>query len=62
MRLEDALEYAMKIGPAARIIEHAEGEHDAELRSAIRDALQPFVGENGVWLGAAAFVVTARRP
>lgn len=59
---EQAADYALEIGPASRAIEGS----DPALRPALRDALvaafRPFVSERGVWLGAAAFVVTAVRP
>ena len=58
--LEAAIDYLMRIGPAARLV----GENDPATRPAIRaaitHALTPFSGETGVWLDAAVWLVTAR--
>jgi SAM-dependent methyltransferase len=60
MTLEQALAYCRQIGPAARAMAEAAPELRPALDAAVAGALAPFVSERGVWLDAAAFIVTAR--
>jgi SAM-dependent methyltransferase len=60
MTLDDALAYCRQIGPAARAMADADPTLRPALENEIAAALAPFVSERGVWLDAAAFVVTAR--
>jgi ubiquinone/menaquinone biosynthesis C-methylase UbiE len=60
--LDEALEYTLQVGPAARMIADAPREQHAACRAAVREALAPFVGPEGVWLGSAHYYVVGRRP
>ena len=60
MTLDEAVDYALEIGPAARAIADADSALLPAFRRALASALAPFVGEAGVWLGGAVFLVTAR--
>jgi ubiquinone/menaquinone biosynthesis C-methylase UbiE len=61
MTLEEAVEFASEIGPAARAMAEVDPELRPECRARLAAALAPFVKERGVWLGSAAFIVTAKR-
>jgi hypothetical protein len=61
MTLEEAVDYATRIGPSSRVMADASEDLGSEFREALSRALAPFVGERGLWLGSAAFVVTAKR-
>jgi ubiquinone/menaquinone biosynthesis C-methylase UbiE len=60
--LEDAVTFALEIGPAARMAAERSPAERARCVEELRAALKPFLGPRGVWFDAAAFVVTARRP
>jgi SAM-dependent methyltransferase len=57
--LEEAVAYCRQIGPAARAMDGAPAELGPALQTALTGALAPFAGDRGVWMDAAAFVVTA---
>lgn len=59
--LEEAVAYCRQIGPAARATADADPALRPALDRALGEALAPFVGERGVWMDAAAFIVTARK-
>jgi len=58
--LDEALDYCLHIGPAARFVNDAPADRHPELVRALRAALTPFVGPDGAAIGGAIFVVTAR--
>jgi SAM-dependent methyltransferase len=58
--LDEALAYSRHIGPAARAMADADPGLGPALDAAITGALAPFAGARGVWMDAAAFIVTAR--
>ena len=60
MTLEEALAYCRQIGPGARSMADAPAALRPALEAAIARALAPFVSDRGVWMDAAAFLVTAR--
>lgn len=57
--LREAVEYALAIGPAARIIAEADPALKPAFHAELERSLQPFVSAQGVWLGAALLVVSA---
>jgi ubiquinone/menaquinone biosynthesis C-methylase UbiE len=63
--LDDAIEFAMALGPAGEIIRLA-GEEGAKRKpqvvAALREALAPFVRPNGVWGPSSTWFVTAVNP
>jgi SAM-dependent methyltransferase len=59
--LEDAIDYTLQIGPAARFIADAELKADPRLRDVLRAALKPYANERGVFVPARCWLVTARR-
>jgi hypothetical protein len=63
--LEDAVEFAMALGPAGEIVRLA-GEHGERKRprveAALREALSSFVRDDGVYAGSSTWVITARKP
>jgi hypothetical protein len=63
--LEDAIEFAMALGPAGEIIRLA-GAEGARLKPAVADALRQtlsrYVRADGVWAPSSTWFITARRP
>jgi SAM-dependent methyltransferase len=58
--LDEAVEYSLQIGPAARAMADAPPALQPVLASALRAALAPFADGRGVFLDGAAWVVGAR--
>ena len=58
--LDEAVEYSLQIGSAARAMDGAPEALKPALEAAIRDALAPFASARGVFMDGAAFVVRAR--
>ena len=60
--LDDAIEFAMALGPAGEIIRLA-GEEAEKLRpevvEALTEALSPYAGDNGVWAPSSTWIITA---
>ncbi|HEX2492141.1 MAG TPA: hypothetical protein VHK24_00090 [Steroidobacter sp.] len=63
--LNDAIEFAMALGPAGEIIRLA-GAASEELKpqviAALREALSAYVRDDGVWAPSSTWFITARRP
>jgi hypothetical protein len=63
--LDDAIEFAMALGPAGEVIRlaGAEGEKlKPQLVAALRDTLAPFVRDDGVWAPSSTWLITATNP
>lgn len=63
--LDEAISYNMAIGPAGEAIRLAGAQADAvraQVESALRDALSPYMTADGVVLGASTWIVTADVP
>jgi SAM-dependent methyltransferase len=60
--LEQAIESAMKGGPATRLFANASPETTRAATEAVRRALAPFARGDRVPMAAAAWIVTARNP
>lgn len=60
--LEEAVDFALDIGFAARLAAERGPAERPRCAEALRAVLAPFLTPRGVWFDAAAFVVTARRP
>lgn len=63
--LDEAIEFAMALGPAGEIIRlaGAEGEKRVpEVRAALRDTLGVFVRRDGVWAPSSTWFVSATNP
>lgn len=63
--VEEAIEFAMALGPAGEIIRLA-GEEGERLKpqvvTALREVLTPYLGERGVWAPSSTWFITARNP
>jgi SAM-dependent methyltransferase len=63
--IDDAVEFAMDLGPAGEIIRLA-GEEGEKLRpaviAALEDVLKPYLRDKGVWAPSSAWFITARNP
>jgi len=59
--LDEAVEFALTVGPAATLLRDAPRDTVARARAAVREALAPHVTAEGVLLGASVWVATARR-
>jgi hypothetical protein len=63
--LEDAIEFAMALGPAGEIIRLA-GEEGQKRRpqvvAALRQRLGGHLRSDGVWAGSSSWFITARNP
>ena len=63
--LDDAIEFAMALGPAGEIIRLAgeEGERrKPQVIAALRETLRPYARDDGVWGPSSTWFVTARNP
>ena len=63
--VDDAIEFAMALGPAGEIIRLA-GEEGLKRKdqviAGLRSALSPHLRKDGVWMGSSSWFVTARNP
>jgi len=63
--MDEAIEFAMALGPAGEIIRLA-GEEGAKRKdrvvAALRKTLAPYSRSNGVWAPSSTWIVTARNP
>ena len=63
--IDDAIEFAMALGPAGEVIRlaGAEGERlKPQVVTALRETLAPFVRANGVWAPSSTWFITATNP
>lgn len=60
--LDEAVAFALELGPTARFVAGADASLAPAFRAAVRDALAPFESERGVWMSFHALLVTAARP
>ena len=63
--MDDAIEFAMALGPAGEVIRLAgeEGEkRKPQVISALKEALAPFVRPDGVWAPSSTWFITATNP
>jgi SAM-dependent methyltransferase len=58
--LDEAVDYSLQIGPAARAMSDAPDALEPALEAALREALAPFASARGVYVDGAAWVVGAR--
>jgi len=58
--LDEAMEFQGQVGPAARALAELSGEQRDAALAAARAALEPFVTPDGVVLGSATWLVSAR--
>jgi SAM-dependent methyltransferase len=58
--LDQAVRFATDAGPASRLLRDAPPDVMARVRQAIREALAPHAGVNGVQLASACWIVTAK--
>jgi SAM-dependent methyltransferase len=59
--IESAVHLALQIGPLGRALAGLDDDVRANARKAVRDAVAAHLGPRGVYLPAAAWLVTARR-
>ncbi|MFN3230712.1 MAG: class I SAM-dependent methyltransferase [Alphaproteobacteria bacterium] len=59
--LDDAVDFGLEMGPAGGLLEGADEATVAKAKAAVRDALAPHHGSDGVKVAAAAWIVTAQR-
>ena len=63
--IDDAIEFAMALGPAGEVIRlaGAEGERlKPQVVTALRETLAPFVRANGVWAPSSTWFISAANP
>lgn len=63
--IDEAIEFAMALGPAGEIIRLAGAEGVRlipEVREALREVLAPFASERGVWAGSSTWFIRAQNP
>lgn len=58
--LDDAVQFAMDVGPASRLLADVASDVKSRVRDSIRDALSPFARPDGVLLTGNCWIVTAR--
>ena len=63
--IDEAIEFAMALGPAGEIIRLA-GEEGERLKPAVIEALKetlaPYLKDTGVWTPSSTWFITARNP
>jgi hypothetical protein len=59
--LDEAVEFALTVGPAAALLRDAPPDAVARAREAVRAAVAPHATAQGVSFGASVWVATARR-
>ncbi len=59
--IEDALAYALQIGPLARLQAGLSDDARHDIRTAVRQALVPYADSGGVRIASAVWIVTATR-
>jgi len=59
--LDEAVDFALQMGPASIAIREATPETIAKVRASVREALAPYQVGDGVRLATSTWVVTARR-
>jgi SAM-dependent methyltransferase len=59
--LDDAVDFALQMGPASIALREATPETVAKVRASVREALAPYDGPGGVRLATSSWIVTARR-
>lgn len=57
--LGEAVDCCCQLGPAVRSLSTVDPALRPAARDALRSVLEPFVSDRGVWLDAAAWIVTA---
>ncbi|MGI9590766.1 MAG: class I SAM-dependent methyltransferase [Myxococcota bacterium] len=61
--LDDAVDFSLRVGPVTRALRMAEGELDMEaITRSVREAIAPYVTDEGVRMPCAPALVTARKP
>jgi len=63
--LDDAVEFAIALGPAGEIVRLAGDVGralEADVRAALRETLQPFARKDGVWAPSSTWLVHAENP
>ena len=60
--LEAGVQTAVEIGPANRALEGAPAEVRAAATASVREALAPYARDEGVWLRASMWIVSATSP
>jgi SAM-dependent methyltransferase len=60
--IDAAVDFILKMGPTAAALRDVGPEKRAEVAGAVREAVRPYHGPDGVKMGGAAWIVTARRP
>jgi len=59
--LEEAVDFALEIGPAARLLAGADSETKSRARQALTQAFAPYLKADGVQFSAATYVATGQR-
>jgi ubiquinone/menaquinone biosynthesis C-methylase UbiE len=57
--IEDVLDFALEVGPAATFFELMDEPTQAKAREAVREAYQPYITDDGVIMKTSAWIVTA---
>ncbi|HWP64645.1 MAG TPA: class I SAM-dependent methyltransferase [Candidatus Limnocylindria bacterium] len=60
--LDDAARFSIETGPASRFLVDVAPDVIERVRDAVREALAPFEGPDGVRVGGACWIVSARNP
>lgn len=63
--LDEAIEFAMALGPAGEIIRlagDAGATHKPAVTNALRETLAPYLRASGVWAPSSTWIITARNP
>jgi len=58
--IDDAAEFLLQMGPTARMMANVDADTRARIATAVRDAIAPFADADGVRMGSASWLVSAR--
>jgi SAM-dependent methyltransferase len=60
--LDEAVDFLLQMGPTSRILRDSDPALTPKVAASVRQALEPYYGEEGLRMPSAAWIVTARNP
>jgi ubiquinone/menaquinone biosynthesis C-methylase UbiE len=60
-RLDDAVDFLLQMGPTARLLRESDPALTPRVAASVREALEPYHGDEGLRMSSAAWIVTARK-
>ncbi len=60
--LERVVEFILQVGPTGTVLRDADAETKQRVEETVRESLRPHLGPEGLRMGSAVWIVTARQP